>query len=186
METNVLPWVVVILPFIGFLINAFLGAGFTKSPHATEHSEAHGQPGHGDAHGSHDAHGHGGHGKPVKGASTVGGLASAFILGSFVCSLLLLFQVLGMAGEERRLFSSRFEWMPQIGLSFGLVVDPLSALMMNIITGVGFLIHVYSIGYMGTDRGVARYFTYLNLFVFFMLLLVMGSNLLVLFVSTLR
>jgi NADH-quinone oxidoreductase subunit L len=61
------------------------------------------------------------------------------------------------------------------------LIDPLSVLMMTIITGVGFLIHLYSAGYMSHDEGFARYFAYLNLFVFSMLLLVMGSNYVVMF-----
>ena len=73
--------------------------------------------------------------------------------------------------------------MPALHLSFGLMVDPLTALMLLIITGVGSLIHWYSTGYMADDKGYARYFTYLNLFVFFMLLLVMGANMLVMFMG---
>lgn len=119
----------------------------------------------------------------VKGATTVGGIATLAVLVSFGVSLMLFLQVMGMTGEERRILSTTFEWIPQIGLNFGLNVDPLSSLMMLIITGIGSLIHIYSIGYMGSDKGVARYFTYLNLFIFFMLLLVMGSNLIVLFVG---
>lgn len=67
--------------------------------------------------------------------------------------------------------------------NFGFIVDPLSSIFTLVITGVGFLIHVYSIGYMHDDDGQNRFFSYLNLFVFFMLLLVMGSNYLVMFVG---
>ncbi|RMG35255.1 MAG: NADH-quinone oxidoreductase subunit L, partial [Methanobacteriota archaeon] len=67
--------------------------------------------------------------------------------------------------------------------SFGVLVDQLSVIMMLVVTGVGFLIHVYSIGYMHGDPGVGRYFSYLNLFVFSMLLLVMGNNLLLLYLG---
>ena len=63
------------------------------------------------------------------------------------------------------------------------LVDPLSSVMLLVITGVGFLIHVYSIGYMHDDPGYSRFFCYLNLFIFFMLLLVMGSNYLLMFVG---
>jgi NADH-quinone oxidoreductase subunit L len=68
-------------------------------------------------------------------------------------------------------------------VDFALRVDQLSALMILIVTGVGFLIHVYSIGYMAHDEDVARYFAYLNLFTMSMLLLVLGENLLLLFVG---
>jgi NADH-quinone oxidoreductase subunit L len=67
--------------------------------------------------------------------------------------------------------------------AFGFLVDPLSKIFILVITGVGFLIHVYSIGYMHDDEGQNRFFSYLNLFVFFMLLLVMGSNYLIMFVG---
>jgi NADH-quinone oxidoreductase subunit L len=61
--------------------------------------------------------------------------------------------------------------------------DPLTVIMLLVITGIGLLIHIYSLGYMGQDEGMVRYFSYLNLFVFFMLLLVMADNLLLLFVG---
>ena len=62
--------------------------------------------------------------------------------------------------------------------NFSFQVDALSAVMLLIVTGVGFLIHLYSIGYMEHDEGIVRFFVYLNLFIFFMLLLVMADNLL--------
>jgi NADH-quinone oxidoreductase subunit L len=78
-----------------------------------------------------------------------------------------------------------FSWINVAGLQipFSFLVDPLSMIMLLIITGVGFLIHVYSIGYMHHDEGFARYFAYLNLFVFFMLLLVLGSNYAIMFIG---
>jgi NADH-quinone oxidoreductase subunit L len=78
-----------------------------------------------------------------------------------------------------------FEWFAagNFSVSFAFLVDPLSVLMMLNITGVGFLIHLYSTGYMHHDEGFNRFFAYLNLFIFFMLLLVMGSNYLLMFVG---
>ena len=78
-----------------------------------------------------------------------------------------------------------FDWISagNFKASISFLVDPLSSLMLLIITGVGFLIHVYSIGYMHDDEGYNRFFSYLNLFIFFMLLLVMGSNYLLMFVG---
>src|SRR4030065_412457 len=70
-----------------------------------------------------------------------------------------------------------------IGASIGFSVDALSVIMCLVVTGVGFLIHVYSVGYMHDDPGVKRFFIYLNLFVFMMLLLVTGNNLLLMFVG---
>ena len=68
-------------------------------------------------------------------------------------------------------------------IDLALQADALTAVMLLIVTGIGFLIHVYSLGYMGHDDGMARFFIYLNLFIFFMLVLVMADNLLVLFVG---
>ena len=72
-----------------------------------------------------------------------------------------------------------YEWMP--GIEFGFQWDELSATMVLIISGIGLLIHIYSIGYMAEEEGFWRYFSYLNLFVFFMLLLVLANNLVLLF-----
>ena len=66
---------------------------------------------------------------------------------------------------------------------FGFMLDHLSGLMILIVTGVGFLIHVYSVGYMSHEAGYYRYFAYLNLFVFFMLTLVLANNYLLMFVG---
>lgn len=78
-----------------------------------------------------------------------------------------------------------FDWISagslHIPLSF--LVDPLSSIMLLIISGVGFLIHIYSIGYMHDDEGFGKFFSYLNLFIFFMLLLVLGSNYIVMFIG---
>src|SRR5664279_5102 len=78
-----------------------------------------------------------------------------------------------------------FDWITasasSIGFSF--VIDPLSSLMLLVVTGVSFLIHIYSIGYMHEDEGFNRFFAYLNLFVFSMLILVMGSNYLMMFIG---
>jgi NADH-quinone oxidoreductase subunit L len=148
--------------------------------------------GHDDTHEGHDTHGgHDAHDVHLDkgGLGIVGGLATALVALGFVFSLMLFFSV--QSAPEHRIFSTVFSWMqvpavgamPALDLHFSLMVDPLSALMLLIITGVGTLIHLYSMGYMSHDKGYARYFTYLNLFVFFMLLLVMGSNFLVMFVG---
>jgi len=105
------------------------------------------------------------------------------ILGSFLIVLSLLFPTI--AGTLPPTIKSYYEWISvgNLSISMSFLVDPLSILMMTVITGVGFLIHLYSVGYMHDDEGFARYFAYLNLFVFSMLLLVMGSNYLVMFVG---
>ena len=78
-----------------------------------------------------------------------------------------------------------FTWIDSQPLraEVSLLADPLSAVMLLVITGIGLLIHVYSLGYMAHDQAMTRYFAYLNLFVFFMVLLVMADNLLLLFVG---
>src|SRR3954451_12500261 len=68
-------------------------------------------------------------------------------------------------------------------VDFSFVLDQLSMVMLLVVTGVGFLIHIYSAGYMSDDPGYARYFSYLNLFLFFMTLLVLGGNILLMFVG---
>lgn len=106
-------------------------------------------------------------------------IACGTVLGAFVISLITFFQLEG----ER--IVPLFEWFGAGSLSvpFEFLIDPLSVIFLLVITGVGFLIHVYSTGYMHDDEGFARYFSYLNLFVFFMLLLVMGNNYLIMFVG---
>ncbi len=112
-------------------------------------------------------------------------IACGVILISFIISIFLFTQLLSTP-EDHRFFSvTLFDWIKTGGFSASIsfLVDPLSSLMLLIITGVGFLIHVYSIGYMHDDAGFHRFFSYLNLFVFFMLLLVMGANYLLMFVG---
>lgn len=111
-------------------------------------------------------------------------LACLFPLGAFVLSVCLFLTLAGVSGEKV-LTQSLFTWMAT-GLfhaSFAFMVDPLSSVMLLVVTGVGSLIHFYSLGYMKGDAGFNRYFSYLNLFLFFMLLLILGDNLLVLFVG---
>jgi NADH-quinone oxidoreductase subunit L len=102
----------------------------------------------------------------------VGVLVAAFAVG------LLVVLGLAQARAEHPLVYRFWDWMPVGGLqvSAALQVDPLSGVMVLIVTGVGALIHIFSVGYMGEDPGYARYFAYLNLFVFFMLTLVLGAN----------
>lgn len=109
-------------------------------------------------------------------------IACSSVLFSFIFSVVLFFI---LDDNQTALTYTAFDWITtgNFSVSFSFLVDPLSILMMLIITGVGFLIHVYSTGYMHGDEGFNRYFAYLNLFIFFMLLLVMGSNYLLMFVG---
>lgn len=112
----------------------------------------------------------------------VGGLATAVVFCSFLLSLFLF---INFNAEGQPIVVKAFQWFRVNGIqvNFGFQVDQLSLMMMMIITGIGSLIHLYSIGYMSHDEGFYKFFTYLNLFVFSMLLLVMGSNYLILFIG---
>jgi len=112
-----------------------------------------------------------------------GTIAATSILASFILAVGVFMQV--NSGIEKTHVVNLFSWINSDTLSipFSFLVDPLSSLFLLIITGIGFLIHVYSIGYMHHDEGFSRFFTYLNLFVFFMLLLVLGNNYLIMFVG---
>ncbi len=115
--------------------------------------------------------------------SLAGIIGSAAVIGSFILSLILLNN---LADSTVKSFTiNLFTWFSVGDLSINLsfLYDPLSALMLLIITGIGSLIHIYSIGYMSHDPGYGKFFAYLNLFVFFMLLLVLGSNFLVMFIG---
>ena len=116
----------------------------------------------------------------------VAAVACASVLVSALLSTRLFLDLLardaaGGAPATQELFA----WIVSgsLGVSFGFLFDSLSAVMALVVTWVGFLIHVYSVGYMRGDRCFARYFAYLNLFVFFMLVLVLGDNFLMMFVG---
>ncbi len=112
-------------------------------------------------------------------------LATALPIGSFAISVVLFLQLLGRGEEDRQVVQPLYTWM-QVGrldVGFDLLYDPLSALFLLLITGVGSLIHVYSIGYMVHDPRRRRFFGYLNLFVAAMLLLVLAENYLLLFLG---
>ncbi|MBA3663799.1 MAG: NADH-quinone oxidoreductase subunit L [Bacteroidetes bacterium] len=119
--------------------------------------------------------------KLSKGVS--GMIACVSILASFIVSVIVFVELQGM--EQKSQVVNLFSWISSgtLQIPFEFLLDPLSSLFLLIITGIGFLIHVYSIGYMHDDEGFSRFFTYLNLFVFFMLLLVLGNNYLIMFVG---
>jgi len=112
----------------------------------------------------------------------IGFIGSFLVLISFGLSVAAFLQV---KSTGQAINVELFDWI-SVGafhVPFAFVVDQLSSLMLLIITGVGFLIHLYSIGYMHLDEGYGKFFAYLNLFVFFMLLLVLGSNYVVMFIG---
>jgi len=105
-------------------------------------------------------------------------LATAAVVGSFICGAVLFTDLLGRPAESRALHSTLFSWVPVgvLKVDFGAQLDALSICFVLLITGVGALIHLYSIGYMAHDPERRRFFAYLNLFVAAMLILVLADN----------
>jgi NADH-quinone oxidoreductase subunit L len=105
-------------------------------------------------------------------------LGCATVIGAFACGAVLFTHLLGLPGDDRMVHEVLFSWVPVgvLRVDFGLQLDALSICFVLLITGVGALIHIYSVGYMKTDPGRRRFFAYLNLFVAAMLLLVLADN----------
>src|SRR3954454_7525666 len=117
------------------------------------------------------------------GEPAAGWLATLAVAGSFVASVVVYF---GLRDDGDRQFTQTlFEWLPVGGfkVDVGFLVDPLSVTMCLFVTGIAALIHLYSIGYMHGDADFSKFFVYLNLFVFSMLMLVLGENLLITFLG---
>ncbi|HRJ26804.1 MAG TPA: NADH-quinone oxidoreductase subunit L [Fimbriimonadaceae bacterium] len=148
-------WWVLGLPLIGFLLQAFLGKKII------------------------DTLGHR-YGKKIVGTMAVLPIAAAFLLGIGITANLAQFPP-----GERNVVLTLFSWIEimSIKIPFEVVVDPLSMTMVLIITGIGSLIHLYATGYMGDEKDYSRFFTYLNLFIACMLILVLGNNLALLFIG---
>jgi NADH-quinone oxidoreductase subunit L len=117
--------------------------------------------------------------------SVAGFIGSATILASFIVSVAIFFQVKQSGFQPVTATLFEFIHAGKLSIPFSFLVDPLSVLFLLIITGVGFLIHVYSVAYMHEENApdYAKYFCYLNLFVFSMLLLVLGANFVILFIG---
>jgi len=119
------------------------------------------------------------------GEPVAGWIATALMGASFLVSVLSFLSLTDLPAAERMHVRTLFTWLQSGGLSvkLGLLVDPLSITMILFVTGVGTLIHLYSVGYMHGDPLFSRYFAYLNLFATSMLMLVLGSNFLVTFLG---
>jgi NADH-quinone oxidoreductase subunit L len=113
--------------------------------------------------------------------SITGWIASLAVLGSFICSV----SIFNALDATNSINIDLFNWITfgNTSIAFGLQVDSLTTTMLLVVTGIGFLIHLYSIGYMHDNEGFTRFFTYLNLFIFFMLILIMGNNYLMMFIG---
>jgi NADH-quinone oxidoreductase subunit L len=179
-------WLLPVLPLLGFFINgalslvskAHIGPSDPDVGHgdhdsgavAVEHSHAHGD----------DSHAHA--------VPAYRGLVTLIGPGVLLLSFLLaagIFMAMRGADMSAPFVQRYWSWMPvgDLKIDFAFQLDQLSMLMVLIITGIGTLIHIFSVGYMKEDPGFARFFAYLNLFVFFMLLLVLGANYPILFVG---
>jgi NADH-quinone oxidoreductase subunit L len=148
-------WMIPLLPVFGFLFQVFIGTRLPKM--------------------------------------VVSIVSCGAVLASAILAWTLFFELKGIADpEQRKIVADLAPWIDVPGLKDGflavvarhrLVVDPLTSVMILVITNIGFLIHVYSTGYMAEEKRYARYFSYLNLFTGFMLILVMASNLILMFVG---
>ncbi len=114
-----------------------------------------------------------------------GWIASFAVLLSFIFSVLIFLQLKTETGENSAHVITLYNFITAntINIPFAFHIDRLSSVFLLVITGIGFLIHIYSISYMKEDDGFAKFFAYLNLFVFSMLLLVMGSNYIIMFIG---
>jgi NADH-quinone oxidoreductase subunit L len=194
-------WLVPLLPLLGFLLNGLLSLVAAYRPGPADPGHAHGAA-HGAGHagapaGAHDAHAHdahdnagGAHGDDhhVVARHRFAGLTSiigpAVLLASFALALAIFLAMRG-AAPHAPFVQHYFSWMPvgDLQLDAAFHLDQLSMLMVLVITGVGSLIHLFSVGYMQADPGYPRYFAYLNLFVFFMLVLVLGASFPLMFIG---
>ena len=200
-------WLIPLFPLAGFLVNGFLyllshrtkGTAGHGAPHVAPHADALPQPAAESAlapPGSHPhAHVHEPHHTPFKRIHSIVGPGSVAL--SALVSFAAIFDIgLSELARGATHVVTLYRWIPLgVNQAVGEVpgpaaewfvdatfrLDALSALMIAFVTFVGFLIHVYSVGYMGHDAGYGRYFAYLNLFMFSMLLLVLGGNFLMLF-----
>ena len=114
-----------------------------------------------------------------------GWLATVMCAGSFVATLVVFGGLLGEPAEDRHFVQILFQWIPvgDLRVDVGFLADPLSITMALFVTGVGALIHLYAIGYMHGDPEFPRFFVYMNLFIFSMLMLVLGNNLVITFLG---
>jgi NADH-quinone oxidoreductase subunit L len=178
-------WLLPILPLLGFLLNGLLSLLSAVHFGPTDPSAAHGDdPAH-DTH-AHAADGHDDHHVVRHRYATLTSLIGpGVLLASFLLAVSIFMAMRGAGELHAPFIQSYYAWMPvgdlQVNAAFQL--DQLSMVMVLIITGVGTLIHIFSVGYMQDDPGYPRFFAYLNLFVFFMLLLVLAANYPLMFVG---
>src|SRR5438132_514345 len=150
-------WLIPLFPAAGFIINGLFGKRMSKT--------------------------------------VVGVIACTLVFISFIFSAGAVFQLLQLDSAHRSHTVKLYEWinagpahtsegpLARFQADWGFLLDPLSSVMILVVTGVGFLIHIYSTGYMHDEDGFYRFFAYLNLFMFSMLTLILGSNYLMMFIG---
>ena len=124
-------------------------------------------------------------GSKIKNEKVIGIIGSSAVGLSFIIVVLAFFETLALPVEERKHIIELFTWLKAGGLDVHIAyqVDQLSLIMALVVTGVGFIIHVYSIGYMHGDKSTWRFFAYLNLFIFAMMNLILADNFVLLFLG---
>jgi NADH-quinone oxidoreductase subunit L len=195
-------WLIPLFPLFGAAMMLLFGRMLDPQPPSEvavapgvehvpdEHGHSHNGHVHSQGHGHDHGHDHH-HSSPLKALIKL--ICPGMVLLSFIFSVGAVFELAGKAERVHEVI--KFTWLA--GLPFhmadgkiatfsadwGFLLDPLSSVMILVVTGIGFLIHVYSTGYMAHDNGYYRFFGYLNLFVFFMLMLVLANNYVLLFVG---
>jgi NADH-quinone oxidoreductase subunit L len=171
-------WLLPVLPLLGFAANGALSIFAAARIGPQDPSANHGDPdsSHDDAH----------EGPPARHryATWVSVIGPGVLVLAFALAVAIFAGMLRV--DTHQAYVQRlFQWMPvgDLHIDAAVQLDPLSMVMVLVITGVGALIHIFSVGYMRDDPGYPRYFAYLNLFVFFMLLLVLGASYPVMFVG---
>ena len=124
-------------------------------------------------------------GSKIKNEKVIGTIGSGVIGLSFLIALFAFFEMLSLPAEERMNIVTLFSWITVGGLNLNISyqLDQLSVIMAMIVTGVGFVIHVYSVGYMHGDKSFWRFFAYLNLFIFAMMNLILADNFVLMFLG---
>lgn len=124
-------------------------------------------------------------GSKIKNEKLIGTIGSSVIGISFLIALSSFFELLALPADQRTIIVTMFTWVKTGGIDVSVAyqVDQLSIVMAMIVTGIGFLIHIYSIGYMHGDKSFWRFFAYLNLFIFAMMNLILADNFLLLFLG---
>jgi NADH-quinone oxidoreductase subunit L len=177
-------WLLPLLPFAGFLLNGAVAllAAYDRGPADPSASVAH-EGGHAnDAHTDDAPH----HPAPRHRYAALSSLIGPAVLFAAFGLAVSIFVTMTTVGDLEQPFVQRyFSWMPvgDLRIDAAFQLDQLSMVMVLVVTGVGALIHLFSVGYMRDDPGYPRFFAYLNLFVFFMLVLVLGASYPVMFIG---